>query len=447
MSTSRHSQSPINFRWFLQLIQRCAAVVLSWSTITWVLIGFCAAFGLYFIVPTFLSAYHELRLFSGFPALQPLGADLHEYLNFSKHWVENGTPYIPPNYYPPFQALFFFRFMQSGPQQSFVYVTVLSLLSFLASVWLYPTLVVRGRQLKALALFGIITGLFSYGLWFQLERGQFDLMVMAFCLAGIYLYHHHPRWRWAAYILFVLSVNLKIYPAIFVVCFTTDWRKWVENIRRWGLLVLASVGGFIILGWQVFLDFVRALLDQMNQPSYWWVGNHSINSFLRLVAENWKKTDPNVYALYRPNMRWVELVLILIYLVCLFVVLCTAYRREMSAANPYLLLVLTLGTMLIPSTSHDYKLSILVAPMVLLLNAFDLHRSDKPLLDGVSIVLWVLISFFYSATLFLHADLPELLANNMPILMGLTIFFTILLRVRDAQSHRCANPVVFEDLQ
>jgi len=421
-------------------------LILRWPATNWVLMGFFTTFFVYFIVPTFLNAYHELRLFPYFPELKPLGADLHEYLKFSRMLIDTGTPYTPPNYYPPFQAVFFLRFMYSGPDQSYIYLTLLSFISFLAITWLYPMLVAKERRLNPMAVFGLITGLISYGLWFELERGQFDLLVMAMCYAGIYLYHFRPRWRLAAYLLFILSVNIKIYPVIFVLCFTTDWHDWVRNLRRWGLLLLANFAGLFILGWKVFLDFINALVGEVNQPSYYWSGNHSIDSFVRVMLETFKKSSPAVYDIIHPNIRWIELALLLLYLLCLGMVLRIAYLQRLSAANPYLIMLLTIGTLVIPSTSHDYKLSIFIAPMVLILNNLELRRSSRIWLDLTAILLVVVLSTAYSSTLFMHVDLPVLLTNNMPALLVIAIASTLLLWVRSAQSRQMTPEIEFHDL-
>lgn len=447
MKTSNFSKTSPRLKKLRAQFHIAVDFMLRFPAIMWVLLGFFWAFYVFFIIPTFLNPYHELRLFSTFPVLKPLGADLHEYLNFSKLLVETGTPYMPPNYYPPLQAVLFIRFMLSGPNQSYIYITTLSFLCFLATVWILPMLHARSTQLKSPAIFALITGLFSYGLWFELERGQFDLLVMALCLTAIYIYHYHPRLHLVAYTLFILSVNIKIYPLIFILCFTTNWLDWKRNLRRWTLLLLANFAGLLILGWKVFLDFVHALADQMNQPTYWWMGNHSINSFVRVVAEKLQDSDPAAYAVYQPSMRSIEMGLFFFYLICLIGVLRKVYRHRLSAANPYLLLILTIGTMLIPSTSHDYKLSILIAPMVLLLNNLELHRSGRTGFDLIALLLIVVVSATYSATLFLHTDLPVLLANNMPILMGLATASTLLFWVRCAQSHRLDSGGAFTDVR
>jgi len=283
-------------------------------------------------------------------------------------------------------------------------------------------------------------------LWFEIERGQFDLITMVICFLAIYIYHHHPRFRLAAYFLFILSVNLKIYPGIFIICFTTDWQDWKNNLRRWALLLIGSFSGLFILGWKIFLEFVNALIIQMSHPTYVWIGNHSIDSFVRLMVNKLSELNPVLLNSLNANIRWFDIAFLLIYVLCLVGIIRMTYRHKMNASNPYMLLIITLGTMLIPSTSHDYKLCILIPPMVMLFNNLELNRSGKNILDLSAIVLVSLISLSYSATLFLHTDLPFLLASNFPYLFILCVSIVLLLWVRTAQSRRIENQVVFQDI-
>ncbi len=439
MSPSNQPQPPAPVRSFWQ---NSVARLLRIPFASWMLGVFCVVFFAYYVVPVFLNDYHELRVYPDFPVINPIGGDLREYLGFSKALLEDGSPYIPPNYYPPLQALLFAPFVRFGPDQSYVYITVLNFLSFLAITWLYPWLVSRPRRWSQMATLGLVSGLFSYGLLFQLERGQFDLLVMVLCYAAIYLFHHHPRLRLLAYLLFVVSVNIKIYPLVFILCFTLNWRDWKHNLLRWGLLGLANLAGLIVLGWNVFQDFIRALMGQLGNPSYAWVGNHSIDSFVRTVAQR-ASEDLNILD---GNIRVFSLLLIAVFALFLVAAWALIYRKRISAANPYLLILLTLATMLIPSTSHDYKLSILVAPVVLLFNHLELRSTGRKRLDVAALLLALWFSASYFSTLLYHPDLPIPIANNLPALMNMAFATTGLAYARVAQARWSGSPTNFLDL-
>ena len=92
--------------------------ILAWPPIVWVLAAFLFFFIFYFIKPTFLNPPHQFLPFGNFPTMEPIGADLREYLNFSKALVEKGSPYINPNYYPPLESVFFLPLTYTTPDRA-----------------------------------------------------------------------------------------------------------------------------------------------------------------------------------------------------------------------------------------------------------------------------------------------------------------------------------------
>ena len=78
----------------------------------------------------------------------------------------------------------------------------------------------------------LVTGLFSYGFQFELKQGQWNLIAFLFSVAAIYLFHQKPKYRWAAYLLFSISVQLKLFPAIFVFTLIDDFTDWKNNAKR-----------------------------------------------------------------------------------------------------------------------------------------------------------------------------------------------------------------------
>ena len=69
------------------------------------------------------------------------------------------------------------------------------------------------------------------------------------------------------------------------------------------------------------------------------------------------------------------------------------YRQKQNGINPFLLLACTIGALLIPSVSNDYKLSILAAPVAIFLtnNRF-WEQTNGPLIHIIFIML--LLIFF-----------------------------------------------------
>ena len=115
--------------------------------------------------------------------------------------------------------------------------------------------------------------------------------------------------------------------------------------------------------------------------------------------------------------------LILLVSCFIFVLGCTIKKKD-TGLNPYLLLISTIAALIIPSVSNDYKLSILVAPMALVLCG--LPEIKNPEKKAYSILLVILASLAYWITLYPATVKPEYLGRNFPALIIILISTTIL---------------------
>ncbi len=415
--------------------------VLDWPPVVWLLIGFFFFFTFYFLKPTYLNQYQLLQFFPSLVPSEPNGADLRQYLSFSKALLEQGSPYISPNYYPPLESAFFLPLTFTTPDQAFVIMTLISYVCFLGITLLFPLLLAKERRISPVLAFITISGLFSYGFLFELERGQFDLIVVALCFAGLYLYHYHPRWRWLGYLLFTLSIQVKLYTAIFIFCFARDWRDWKHNLLRWGGLLVANVAALFALGPKVFFDFINALRSQVQAPNYVWLGNHSINSFSKIVVDKISAHGINPHnPILNTYQTLIQLALLGFYAICLALVLWIIYRKHLNPLNPYLVLILAVGSLVIPSTSHNYKLSVFAAPMALFWGSLDWRRSGRFLIDVLSTLLVIVLSLAYTSMLFLHDSLPLLLNSNLPALLLIAGAAAFLMWVRERPLAKTLSP-------
>jgi hypothetical protein len=404
--------------------------VFDWPALTWILLAFFIVFGFYFLKPTFLNSAHEIQFLLNFPVLNPIGADLHEYIGFTRALLQNGSPYIAPNYYPPLESVLFIPLTWTSPDRAYEWMIVINASVFFGLTLVFPLLLSKERRFSATLMFFLISGLFSYGFFFELERGQYDLIVMAFCFSALYLYHYQPRLHFLAYVLFVISVQIKIYPGIFLLLFATDWHAWKQNLRRWGLLLLANFAGLFVLGPKVFLDFVAALQKQLQVPTYISLVNHSITSFATLAIRKLGPSGDFTKPQLREFTTILQVALLLFILACLAAVIWTAYKRRLSPLNPYVLVVFTIGALVIPSTSHDYVFAAMIAPFAIFLNSLRLHRSGRLWADITSTLLVFLIALAYCATLFLHDNQPLALNNNLPALLLIALATTFLFFIR-----------------
>ena len=141
---------------------------------------------------------------------------------------------------------------------------------------------------------------------------------------AIWIYHYRNRYRFLAYILFILSVQLKVYPLIFIVMFVADWQAWKNNIKRLAGLIAANFALFFVLGPGLFVDFVKALLSQTTDPGVW-TGNHSIHSFVTLY---FKLASDAGWGWVDRYAGGTQIAILLIIIFFIFLVLLQTYRQK-----------------------------------------------------------------------------------------------------------------------
>ncbi|MDD5544446.1 MAG: glycosyltransferase family 87 protein [Acidobacteriia bacterium] len=392
--------------------------VLRWPTVSWILMAFAIAYFCFFVRPVFLNSQHLMR-FRSIPIAEVVGSDLNGIRSFSASWIRgNQTPYIGrlgANPYPPFTSVFFSPLVFMSRESAYYVITTLTLGCYIWATLLIPIWVSERHRDHGISMLLFTAGLFSYGFLFELERGQFNVIAFFLTLFSIYLFHRHRNFRYVAYALISVAIQLKLWPAIFVLMFVDNWALWRQSLRRVAGLMGLNVALLFCLGFQVFGDFVRSIEAHAIQP-YVWVGNLSIQSFVGLHSSKWSlRLDFNV-------VPWGVAVLLVLFVVCLLLIAMKAYREKLSGLSPHLLLACSIGALIIPSESHDYKLSILTAPLIMVFSGF-VPPPAWPR-RTVSTLLVFVASLAYSSTLFSFANKHPWLQNNLPALMILLFCIT-----------------------
>lgn len=373
---------------------------------TCVLAAFLAVYLLFFVYPTYSGAV--MRSVRSVPAAETIGGDLALVRTFSQSWLDGGTPYTGLNIYPPLTAALFAPLLMLNEAAAFKLVTVISIGAFVALTFVLPIRLRRESGLPALPTAIAITGLLSYGFQLELERGQFNVTSVLLCYLAIWIFHYAPGRRWLAYALFVLGVQLKVYPLIFALLLVDDWRDWAGNIKRWVLLGAVNIALLFALGPSVFGHFLEAMTGQVTTPSAW-VANHSIRSYAMQIT---------------PNATGLEVAATLLMTVCVALVLLKAVRRNQRGVNLELLLACTLVALLLPPVSHDYKLALVAAPLSALF-ADDGEswraRAGTPGRFVLVMMLMFVLTATYAATLVSYDYRPAFIDNSFPMVMGMLV--------------------------
>lgn len=389
--------------------------VLSAPLLFWIVTGFLISFLLFFIKPIFFSS--TIMQFPEYiQTIDPIGYDLKQMRSYSESlFINTQTPYIGNNLYPPLASVLFGPFLFLTFTDSY---KILSLITFFAFVFL-PFLLRPEKGKITLTLLFILAGLFSYGFQFELERGQFNIISMFFCFLGLWIFYYQKKSRILAYIFFSLSIQLKVFPLIFILLFVDTSQRLKTNVLRLAGLALSNFLLLFILGPGVFLDFFHAIKAQTINPGIW-IGNHSIKAFITLIQGN----DPGSF----PFSNAVEFILLGIIIINILLVFYKTLDQKHTTPNPYLLLACSLGALLIPSVSHDYKLSILVAPFAYFICKISdwedrIDSAQHRLLNNL-LVLFFSIAYF--STSFSYTNKYGAFVNNFPMLFLMLLLLTFL---------------------
>ncbi len=404
-------------------IQLMLGYILNISLLTWVLLGFLLSYLLFFVYPVFFSD-QVMQFFKYVPAFNPIGVDLRQMLSYSASWfVDKQTPYIGRNLYPPLTSVLFTPLLILDFSLVYKIITLVNVLCYVLISLIFPLRIGKERQISSLLILFFITGLFSYGFQYELERGQFNVITVFICFLAIWIYHYHSRYRYLAYFLFTISVQLKVFPFIFIVMLISDWRDWKNNIKRFFALAAVNFALLFVLGINVFVDFIYAIKTQIVNPE---IGgrNHSIRSFVTMMSN---KASEHGWTWINDYTELAQFTLLAIIAICILIIMLQAYRQKQNGINSHLLLACTIGALLIPSVSHDYKLSILAAPVALLFSCSSIVFSERSYAHRQRIIFIVFILLFsiaYSSTLFSNAYKPSTFENNLPALVVMLLLIT-----------------------
>ncbi|RPJ27462.1 MAG: DUF2029 domain-containing protein [Chloroflexi bacterium] len=403
--------------------------ILNFPIIIWVLTGFLLVYFLLFISPIFLNPDLAMNYLAGYvPNINPIGNDLIVMVDRVKEWVTTSQSPYALQFYPPLTYIVFTPLLLFKDYATlYKFFTLFTFFNYCILTLLLPLKVID-RKYYSLALLLFITGLFSYGFQFELERGQYNVFTFLLCLSSIYIFHYHRKYRLLAYLLFSLSIQLKLYPAIFIVMFVDDWKDWKSILLRFAALGTFNLMLFFAMGYQIFWDFIRSVTTQIVNPTWFGVWNHSISAFVSSVkADGLGLVSMETLRLIRHNAGWLEAFLLLAFIILFISSIIISRLRKEPGVDPYLLLACTIGALVLP-ISYDYKLSILTTPMLLFLSGIpEMNNRWHKLVLILSILG---ISVAYASTLIPYKYRPYFLDNIFPSLFFILISATILNFIR-----------------
>lgn len=406
-----------------------------------VLAGFLLSFFLFIVRPIFLNPEHIMKFFVYVPFAGPIGLDLNQMLNYSEaFFIQHGSPYIGNNLYPPLTIFFFGPLLLLDRSTAYAVTTIISVAAYMVTALIIPILVNKHNTRQSVIQLLFITGLFSYGLHFELERGQFNVIAFSLAMLAVYLFHFKPGLRFLSYVLLTVSIQLKVFPLIFLIMLVDDWKDWKTNIARFLKLTLVNIALLFVLGFQFFKEFLKAISEQALNPHIT-MTNHSIKVFVELITRKvgfrnffldrgMELSQIKSWAEYEGT---VQLLLQLFAIGCMFAILLHGIRTKSGGFDPYLFAACTILALVLPSVSNDYTLPLITGPLAIVFQKRSEHDENTKLKFNL-ILLTIIGSFVYSLTLFSYTNKPLLLDNNAPILLTLLLVITVMSMLGERKS-------------
>jgi hypothetical protein len=353
-----------------------------------ILVAFFISFFLFFLVPIFFSA-PTMQFHKYIMSTKEIGTDLQQMVNYGNSLLSGNSPYVGNNLYPPLATVVFLPFTQFNFHSVYIIISFITICCFVSITFFLP---LRFGKVTPELVLVFITGLISYGFQFEIERGQFNVIAMTSCLWALYLINF-TRYKKTAYALFILAVQLKVYPIFFI------WMMSEGKIKNALHLGFVNFGFLFVLGWGCFVQFITEVLRQ-TQDINAWVGNHSLKSFLvQIYSQEW-----------------------LIPMMLLTIAVWFYVNYKSRGFSPTLLLCCAITGMLLPAVSHDYKLSVLPAFMALFIQG----KHSKSMIFIVAII--------YSSMLFSYTGKFGYLLSNTPALIALLIIVLFSTRTRETHA-------------
>jgi hypothetical protein len=291
------------------------------------------------------------------------------------------------NYFP-FGSLFFFPFTLVGSANSAVnFFILLFMIVYVGGLWcLY-----RKNKFTSIVGFGLIF-FFNYPVLFALDRANVEIYLFVFIALFAYFYHYKKN-ELLACLFLSAAISMKLYPAVLMIILIRDkkWRGLLYVIII--SLILTIVPLFIFKG--TFVSNVQDMLQgfrDFNTRSEGINGiQHNSTLFgaititevaLKIVFLSLAKSLPTLVDFQRQAVFIYSIVVMLLFIaVSVFIVL--------KRINTYRSWMILTGVMIIfPTVSYDYKLILLIIPLVMFIIDTGCHKLeyDEAILYGLMFI-------------------------------------------------------------
>ena len=216
------------------------------------------------------------------------------------------------------------------------------------------------------AVWAAIFTLCSYPLWFTLNRGNVEMLLFMVC--GLFIWAYQEGNLKTAGALLALAINMKLYPAVFLVLFAAD-KKYKELLYTCGLtLLMFGIGYWMTGAGENLQNNLGHFALYHQQRPFGLQFSHSLMNLIRVPAFiTLQGGHPLTWESFTVFSKEYALGYLL-FMFVLFGVICL-YVLFISQSFWKNVLLLTLAEIAFPFVSSDYTLIHLVFPVLLWFSA------------------------------------------------------------------------------
>ncbi len=385
------------------------------------LYGFLLSYIFCYVRVCYFNGAVTMRAIADVPAYPKIGIDLLDNVARCEQCLKNGLRGDGIVYFSPLWVVAFGGLSKLDPVALRWAWTLSTLACFCTACVIMPGRWREDPRLSPASALIVGLGFMSYGLRFEMERGQWNAITLTMCLTALLLLRSQRREvRCLGYLLYVIAVQVKLWPVVLAITFLRPEQGWLRNVGRLVCLAAANVACLFVLGRAFFATYVDALLHHEATTNIW-VGNHSLYSFGRQLA---------VAHAWNPALGdWLSIALF----ACFVVTIGVAFWRGCTGGNLMIVVLCILAAALLPRTSHDYKLVIVTMAMALLFGAYRFRFGCRSPLGLLESGLLLLVSIAYNFTTFSYHyknDMALSFQNCAPAITVMAMAVMILLWLR-----------------
>jgi hypothetical protein len=327
------------------------------------------------------------------PRFNPIGIDLRWLHSIIQEWHQSSFFFKPglTLHFPPLLLLVFswisiFDFFQLYK----IYVTLMYLLYFAIGFGFVLFLQKKynySNESVILSLAFLFLGCFSYGLQFEIERGQWNLLAFFFVVIGIMLVKENSAKRYIKYIGYsalVIASQIKLWPLIYIMPFIYGESTFQGKIKYLLSFLILNIVLLYIFGAQGALEFFHHISLASGEKNLG-IAQTSLAAFLWCI-----KNEHLCFEAYFSIFAIISTGIIT------FHVLFTTFFGRKNNLEMLLFLCTLLG-LIIPAHSNDYKLSLLPLNLVFLIPFF-YARIGKSISSDffISLIIFLIFITFFS---------------------------------------------------